>query len=130
MPPYARTCPFLCVEVREVRVEVDVRKVLPSFALVGLPYSGQLGFVETEMTWPINHMVSPKGDAVGCAECHTRKGSRLASLTDFYLPGRDANRWVDGLGRLAIGLALAGSGLHLALRIAAAQRRPRRSAER
>ncbi|HVO12884.1 MAG TPA: tetrathionate reductase family octaheme c-type cytochrome [Vicinamibacteria bacterium] len=88
------------------------RSASEGMKLVGLPYSGKLGFVETEMIWPINHMVAPKGQAVGCAECHTRRGSRLAGLTDFYLPGRDRNRWVDGLGSLGIGLALAGVVLH------------------
>ena len=97
-------------------------------ALVGLPYSGKLGFVETEMTWPINHMVAPKEQAVGCAECHTRDGSRLAGLTDFYLPGRDRNRWVDGLGSLAIALALAGVVLHAGARAASGRRSAARGA--
>ncbi len=90
--------------------------------LVGLPYSGQLDFIETEMTWPINHMVAPKGDAVGCAECHTRNGSRLAALNDFYLPGRDRNPWVDEVGRLAILLALAGVALHAGARVRSSRR--------
>ena len=47
----------------------------------------------TEMTWPINHMVAPKERAVRCDQCHTRDGSRLAGLHDFYLPGRDRNVW-------------------------------------
>jgi hypothetical protein len=37
---------------------------------VGLEYSGNYGFVETEMYWPIDHMVAPSGDAVKCTECH------------------------------------------------------------
>jgi hypothetical protein len=69
--------------------DVD-RAVREGMASVGLPYSGKLGLVETEMTWPVNHMVAPKEQAVGCAECHTRQGSRLAGLKDFYMPGRDA----------------------------------------
>ena len=64
----------------------------------GLPVSGQYGFVETVMYWPVNHMVSPKEQAVGCAECHTRENGRLAKLTDFYLPGRDQNKTLDGFG--------------------------------
>lgn len=94
------------------------RSAREGMALVGLPYSGKLGFVETEMVWPINHMVAPKGQAVACVECHSRTGSRLAGLSGFYMPGRDRNRWVDGLGSLAIGLALAGAGLHATARIA------------
>lgn len=36
----------------------------------GLDYSGEYGFVETEMFWRINHMVSPKEQALGCLDCH------------------------------------------------------------
>jgi len=42
----------------------------------GLPYSGSVGFVETEMYWPINHMVAPAEDALHCTNCHGRKGER------------------------------------------------------
>jgi hypothetical protein len=92
-------------------------------AIVGLPYSGKLGFVETEMTWPVNHMVAPKEKAVGCAECHTREGSRLAGLGDFYVPGRDVSGWVDGFGRLAIVLSLGGVLLHAGARVVVSRRR-------
>jgi hypothetical protein len=74
------------------------------------------------MRWPLNHMVAPKAQAVGCAECHNREGSRLAGLTGFYLPGRDRNRWVDGLGSLAIGLALVGAASHAGARVFARRR--------
>ncbi len=40
----------------------------------GLPYSGEYGFVETEMHWRINHMVSPKEQALGCLDCHGDNG--------------------------------------------------------
>jgi len=103
------------------------RSASEGMKLVGLPYSGKLGFVETEMTWPVNHMVAPKGQAVGCAGCHTREGSRLAGLTDFYLPGRDRNRWVDGLGSLVIGLALLGASSHAGARVFACRRVAERS---
>ncbi|GAA0792277.1 cytochrome c [Shewanella aestuarii] len=42
----------------------------------GLSYSGQHDFVETEMWWRINHMVSPKDQALQCSDCHN-KGQRL-----------------------------------------------------
>lgn len=54
-------------------------------AYAGAPYSGEYGFVETEMYWPITHMVAPKGDAVKCQECHTSEGGRL----DFAALGYD-----------------------------------------
>ncbi len=85
---------------------------------VGLPYSGHYGFARTEMSWPLNHMISPKGKAVTCSECHTRSGGRLAQLGGFYMPGRDRNPWVDrfGLGLLAV--TFAGVIVHGGARIA------------
>lgn len=52
---------------------------------IGAPYSGQYDFVETEMYWPITHMVSPATDAVRCQECHTKEEGRL----DFAALGYD-----------------------------------------
>ncbi len=43
----------------------------------GLEYSGQYGFVDTEMYWPIAHMVAPAKDALHCTDCHTAEGGRL-----------------------------------------------------
>ena len=40
----------------------------------GLPYSGEYGFAETVMYWPINHMVSPKDKALKCGDCHGGTG--------------------------------------------------------
>jgi octaheme c-type cytochrome (tetrathionate reductase family) len=42
----------------------------------GLPFSGKFDWVETEMYWPLNHMVSPKEKALKCTDCHGEK-SRL-----------------------------------------------------
>ncbi|MFO7755146.1 MAG: tetrathionate reductase family octaheme c-type cytochrome [Bacteroidales bacterium] len=41
---------------------------------VGLPYSGKYDFAETEMYWPINHMVAPAAQSLKCTDCHTRRG--------------------------------------------------------
>jgi hypothetical protein len=84
---------------------------------VGLPYSGEYEFVETAMYWPINHMVSPKEETVSCAECHTRNEGRLASLTGFYMPGRDQNKGVDSAGNILIWLTLIGVLGHATARI-------------
>jgi octaheme c-type cytochrome (tetrathionate reductase family) len=92
---------------------------------IGLPYSGEHKFVETEMFWPINHMVSPKGDAVDCSDCHTRKNGRLAKLDGFYLPGRDKNPWIDGLGTILVGLAFLGVAVHAGARSVAYRRKRR-----
>jgi len=40
----------------------------------GLPYSGKYGFARTEMYWPLSHMVVPKDEALGCADCHGAGG--------------------------------------------------------
>ncbi|GIU37550.1 tetrathionate reductase family octaheme c-type cytochrome [Shewanella schlegeliana] len=40
----------------------------------GIKYSGEYGFAATEMWWPINHMVSPKEDALKCKDCHSQQG--------------------------------------------------------
>lgn len=89
---------------------------------VDLPWSGEVGFVETEMFWPITHMVAPAEDAVGCAECHSSDG-RLASLSGFYMPGRDRSSLVDALGWLSVMAALFGVGIHGSLRVVSARRR-------
>jgi len=41
---------------------------------VGLPYSGEFGWINTLMYWKINHMVAPSKDALGCLDCHGDKG--------------------------------------------------------
>ncbi|MCX7835762.1 MAG: tetrathionate reductase family octaheme c-type cytochrome [bacterium] len=84
---------------------------------LGLPYSGDYGFVKTEMTWPINHMVAPKSQALSCVECHSRENSRLAALTDFYLPARDRNYWIDHIGKGLIIFTIIAVILHTLLRI-------------
>jgi hypothetical protein len=93
---------------------------------VNLPYSGQYGFARTEMSWPINHMVSPKSETVGCNECHSRGGGRLAHVTGFYLPGRDRNPWVDYAGGGLVAATLLAAALHGGGRAAASRRRKER----
>lgn len=41
---------------------------------INLPYSGEYSFVETEMYWPINHMVASKEKALKCNSCHGENG--------------------------------------------------------
>ena len=62
-------------------------------------------------------MVSKKTASLQCADCHTPKDGRLASLTGFYLPGRDRNDWLDLLGILMILGAVLGVIAHSGLRI-------------
>jgi hypothetical protein len=41
---------------------------------IELSYSGNYAFIETEMYWPINHMVAPKEQALKCNACHNKEG--------------------------------------------------------
>jgi octaheme c-type cytochrome (tetrathionate reductase family) len=92
---------------------------------IGLPYSGDYGFIETEMYWPINHMVSTKEQSVGCGECHTRVDGRLAGLGDFYLPGRDRIGDLDAIEKILLYLSIVGVLAHGAFRIGISVRRRR-----
>ncbi len=91
--------------------------VARGMAAAGVPYSGEMDFVETTMMWPMAHMVAPVEKAVGCEECHARQG-RLAGLTGMYVPGRGDWPWLDWLGFGLALLALVGVAGHGALRIA------------
>lgn len=84
---------------------------------IGQDYSGEYDFVETEMYWPLNHQVAPKEHSLSCIDCHSRKGSRLASLEDFYLPGRDYKAGVEIAGILLVVLSLTGVLFHIICRI-------------
>lgn len=42
---------------------------------LGLPFSGKVDFIKSEMTWPLTHMVAPKEQTLACKECHNSKGS-------------------------------------------------------
>ena len=85
-------------------------------------YSGEYGFIETTLHWPLAHMVAPKEQSLSCDECHSKDG-RLANLTDFYLPGRDKNDWLDLFGWLAILGTLGGVSLHGLVRYVFARKR-------
>jgi hypothetical protein len=61
-------------------------------------------------------MVAPKENALGCNACHAKNG-RLDGLDGFYMPGRDANPWVDRIGWLLVALTLAAVLLHGLIRI-------------
>lgn len=84
----------------------------------GKPFSGEYGFVKTEMLWPITHMVAPAKEAVACASCHTSASqSRLGNLQGVYLPGRDHHPWIDRIGWLAVLGAAAAVLVHAFARV-------------
>lgn len=82
----------------------------------GTPYSGQFGFIQTQMDWPITHMVAPKDKALACVECHAQNG-RLAGLDGIYMPGSHATPLLDKLGWGLVLLTLLGVLGHGAIRI-------------
>jgi octaheme c-type cytochrome (tetrathionate reductase family) len=79
---------------------------------IGIPYSGEFDYVETTSAFPITHMVAPKENAVNCTECHIRDNSRLAGITNIYIPGRDKADLLDTIGWLSVLGAMVGVLLH------------------
>lgn len=69
----------------------------------GIAYSGTYDFTDTEMFWPLTHMVGSKDEALGCVDCHS-DGGRLDWAALGY-PG-DPLTWggreagVDDLARV------------------------------
>jgi len=95
---------------------------------LGLPYSGEMGFVDTTYVFPTTHMVAPKDQVVACGECHTRNGSRLENLKGFYMPGRDRNKWINTLGWIVVLGSLVGVTFHGLGRIFSGTRNGRKEA--
>jgi octaheme c-type cytochrome (tetrathionate reductase family) len=50
------------------------RAIREGMAAAGLTFSGEYGFVETEMFWKVSHMVVPREKALHCADCHEGPG--------------------------------------------------------
>ncbi len=73
------------------------RSIAAGMQAVDRTYSGSYGFVTTEMSWPITHMVAPADEALRCGECHSNNG-RLQHVAGVYIPGRDADPWIDRIG--------------------------------
>ncbi len=84
-------------------------------AAAGAPFSGEYGFIETQMMWPITHMVSPKEQALDCVSCHAKNG-RLEKVPGLYIPGRDAEPLIDMTGFIILALTLAGTVIHGVMR--------------
>lgn len=60
----------------------------------GLQYSGDYDFAETEMYWPLSHMVAPANQALQCADCHGPAGRM-----DFRALGYDGDPMQRGARR-------------------------------
>jgi hypothetical protein len=63
----------------------------------GLPYSGQYTFAETEMYWPLSHMVAPAEQALQCNQCHGDEGRLDWEALGYY---GDPMRWGGRAPRL------------------------------
>lgn len=56
----------------------------------GIAYSGQYGFVDTEMYWALTHLVAPKEEALQCHDCHGDNGRMDWESLGYY---GDPMRW-------------------------------------
>ncbi len=92
------------------------RAIVAGMDYIGQEYSGEYDFIQTEMVWPLAHMVPTAKDAVSCAECHTDNG-RLASIQGVYMPGRDRNPIIDYVGWGLVLLTLVGAMFHGLIRM-------------
>jgi hypothetical protein len=88
----------------------------------GVPFSGKVDWIETEMFWPITHLVREKKHALSCNECHGREG-RLAGLAACWIPGRDRSRALDVLGMVLLFGSIAGVFVHGMIRVAGSRRK-------
>ncbi len=79
-------------------------------AAYGADYSGEYGWIETEMLWPLNHMIAPKEQAVSCESCH--EDGLLDGMEGVYMPGRDHNELVHNTGVGLAWLAVVGIVVH------------------
>jgi octaheme c-type cytochrome (tetrathionate reductase family) len=82
----------------------------------GLDFSGEHGFVDTYMYWPITHMVAPKEQALSCESCHS-KGGRLEQIEGVYIPGRDETPWLDRAMLWILAAVLLGIFGHTLIRV-------------
>lgn len=92
------------------------RAVAKGMKTVGQEFSGKVGFVETEMLFPVTHMVAPASKALGCVECHSDNG-RLKDISGVYIPSRDTNSVVEWLGWGMLLIAFVGVLIHGLMRI-------------
>jgi len=76
---------------------------------VGMDYSGEYGFAETEALWKINHMVAPADNALKCKDCHSKDGT---GRMDWAALGYDGDPSVKrGVSRYELKEAYRGSEL-------------------
>lgn len=90
---------------------------------VGKPFSGKYGFVETEMLWPLTHMIAPAEEALACNECHSGNGL-LEAIDGIYIPGRDGSPWMDRLAMALLLMTIIGVMVHGTARFLLSRKQP------
>jgi len=55
-------------------------------SLVNLNFSGEVGFIDSKMYWPINHMVISLDNALKCTSCHGKGGEGLLNWKALGYP--------------------------------------------
>ncbi|MBT3767191.1 MAG: tetrathionate reductase family octaheme c-type cytochrome [Rhodospirillaceae bacterium] len=98
------------------------RAIAKGMKAAGKEFSGKVGFVETEMLWPVTHMVAPADKALGCDECHSKNG-RLENINGIYIPSRDTKPVLEWLGLGMFLISLFGVMIHTMMRILTRNRR-------
>ena len=51
------------------------KSIAAAMSEIGLPFSGQIDFIETRTFFILTHMVAPKEESLDCRECHDWRGS-------------------------------------------------------
>jgi len=52
-----------------------------------LAFSGKVSFIEAESYLSVNHMVSPKEEALKCTQCHGVKGEKILNWKELGYSG-------------------------------------------
>lgn len=92
------------------------KSIAAAMAYMNEPYSGQYDFVDTQMFWPITHMVAPKEDALACDACHIKNGRLEALKTSVYMPAAQVST-ASLVGVLLLGATLFSILGHVVLRL-------------
>ena len=83
----------------------------------GIEFSGNFDFTVSQMSWPLNHSVAPKEQALSCNACHgATSDGLLDEVEGLYIPGRRQHAWLDRYGVLALLLTFLGVAGHGTLR--------------
>ncbi|WP_171904901.1 multiheme c-type cytochrome [Hoeflea olei] len=78
----------------------------------GLPFSGEVAFAKVRQMIPVNHMVAPAEQALGCQSCHVASGGLLADVPGGLVPRRGGMGLIEWVGLAILAATLAGVLLH------------------